>query len=160
MQKDSRVLPPWKEITAGLISAFFVSPTNAILDKSVIEYANGKATVSEGMKNGFKKMVTTPLLFFTSFKFRWMYFVYGMTYVANNLSDQVAYIQGFPLALQNLIFTFVVNTISGISKDKAYAQHFGVAQSRPFPIISLGLFFLRDIITVASAFTFPPLLSK
>lgn len=160
MQKDSRVLPPWKEITAGLISAFFVSPTNAILDKSVIEYANGKATVSEGMKNGFKKMLTTPLLFFTSFKFRWMYFVYGMTYVANNLSDQVVYIQGFPLALQNLIFTFVVNTISGISKDKAYAQYFGVAQSRPFPIISLGLFFLRDIITVASAFTFPPLLSK
>jgi hypothetical protein len=30
---------------AGLISAFCVSPTNAILDKSVIEYANGKATV-------------------------------------------------------------------------------------------------------------------
>jgi hypothetical protein len=46
MQKDSQVLPFWKEITAGLISAFFVSPTNAILDKSVIEYANGKATVS------------------------------------------------------------------------------------------------------------------
>lgn len=88
-----------------------------------------------------------------------MYFVYGMTYVANNLSDQISYVQGLPLALQNLIFTFVVNTICGISKDKAYAQHFGVAQGRPFPITSLGLFFLRDIITVASAFTFPPILS-
>jgi hypothetical protein len=62
--------------------------------------------------------------------------------------------------MQNLLCTFVTNTICGIAKDKAYAQHFGASTPKSFPIVSLGLFFLRDIITVASAFTFPPIIGK
>lgn len=34
-----------KDIVAAMVTAFAVSPTNAILDRSVIEYANGKQTV-------------------------------------------------------------------------------------------------------------------
>ena len=34
-----------KDILAGMVTAFVVSPTNAILDRSVIEYANGKQTI-------------------------------------------------------------------------------------------------------------------
>lgn len=89
-----------------------------------------------------------------------MYFVYGMTYISNNISDQHQWTSSISLPVQNLLFTFTFNTICGISKDKAYAQHFGTTAPRPFPMISLSMFFLRDIITVASAFTFPPILAK
>lgn len=149
-----------KDILSGLVASFFVSPTNAILDRSVIEFANGKATVKDGVRNGFRRLFTQPVEFFTSYKFRWMYFVYAMTYCVNNLTDQVSYIPDLPIPIQNLLATFVANTICGIAKDKAYAQHFGAAAASHFPVRSLFLFFLRDIITVASAFTFPPILGK
>jgi hypothetical protein len=58
--------------------------------------------------------------------------------------------------------TFSVNSVCGILKDKAYIQHFGVVQSRSktFPITTLALLFLRDLIGVASAFTLPKIFSK
>lgn len=62
--------------------------------------------------------------------------------------------------MQNLIITFAVNTTCGILKDKAYIQHFGAVQSKSFPASSLLLLFLRDIITVASAFTLPPIFGR
>lgn len=50
----------FSELTAALTAGFLVSPTNAILDKSVIEYANGKATIEGGVKAGFTKLVKHP----------------------------------------------------------------------------------------------------
>ena len=145
---------------AGCVAAFCVSPTNAILDRSVIEFANGKATVEAGVRNGFRRLFFSPLQFFSSFKFRWMFFVYTMTYCTNNLTDTYTLIPSLPLNIQNLILTFLANTACGIAKDKAYAQHFGATAARAFPVQSLGLLFLRDLLTLASAFTFPPILSK
>ncbi len=153
-------MPVWKEITAAMVAAFCVSPSNAILDRSVIEYANGKRSIGSGVEDGVRKLFTTPGQFFTSFKFRWMYFVYTLTYATNNLTDTRVLIPSLPLPIQNLILTFMVNTVCGILKDKAYVQHFGVVSPKHFPVKSLGLFFARDLITVASAFTFPPFLAK
>ena len=45
MQKNVSHAQHCKDIVAGCLAAFCVSPTNAILDRSVIEFANGKATV-------------------------------------------------------------------------------------------------------------------
>lgn len=149
-----------KDIIAGMVTAFAVSPTNAILDRSVIEYANGKQTVKEGVKNGLTRLFTTPVAFFTSYKFKWMYFVYLMTYTTNNLTDHTSIIPDMPLAIQNLIMTFCVNTTCGVLKDKAYIQHFGAVQPKSFPVISLAILFLRDLITVASAFTLPPIFAE
>ncbi len=83
-----------------------------------------------------------------------------MTYTANNLTDHSTIIPSLSIPMQNLLATFVVNTACGISKDKAYIQHFATIKIRPFPASTLGLLFLRDLITVASAFTLPPMFSK
>lgn len=147
-------------MVAAAVTSFAVSPTNAILDRSVIQFANGKQPVLEGVKGGLRRLFTSPLEFFTSFKFRWMYFVYFMTYSANNLSDHSRIIPGLSIPIQNLIITFCVNTTCGILKDKAYIQHFGAIQAKSFPASSLLLLFLRDIITVASAFTLPPIFGR
>jgi len=89
-----------------------------------------------------------------------MYFVYAMTYGVNNLTDHSQIIPGLSFPIQNLIMTFIANTVCGILKDKAYIQHFGAVSKKSFPVVSLGLLFTRDLITVASAFTFPHIMSK
>lgn len=48
-------------MVAASITGFAVSPTNAILDRSVIEFANGKQTVLEGVKGGLRRLFTSPL---------------------------------------------------------------------------------------------------
>lgn len=112
------------------------------------------------MKGGLTRLFTTPVAFFTSYKFKWMYFVYLMTYTTNNLTDHSNIIPDVPIAIQNLIMTFCVNTVCGVLKDKAYIQHFGAVQPKAFPAITLGILFLRDLITVASAFTLPPIFAE
>lgn len=160
MTNTGNGVPVWMNIVAGLTTAFAVSPSNAILDRSVIEYANGKQTVKEGVRSGLTRLFTSPIEFFTSYKFRWMYFVYALTYTTNNLTDHSQIIPSIPIPIQNLLMTFAVNTVCGILKDKAYIQHFGVVQPKIFPAATLGLLFLRDIITVASAFTLPQVFAK
>ena len=142
------------------MTSLCVSPTNAIFDRSVIEFANGKHSIQQGVRNGLTLLLTKPFNFFTSFKFKWMYFVYSSTYIANNISDHSHIIPGISIPIQNLIVTFIANSTTGISKDKAYTQKFGVVQPKAFPVVSLALLFLRDIIGIASAFTLPPIFSK
>jgi hypothetical protein len=89
-----------------------------------------------------------------------MYFAYAMTYTTNNLTDHNPISPSLSIPLQNLIITFSVNTVCGILKDKAYIQHFGAVSPKQFPVVALSLLFLRDLITMASAFTFPHILAK
>lgn len=160
-RKNPSMMHIGSEVVAALCSAFLVSPTNAILDRSVIEYANGKQSVNDGVRNGFNRLFTTPLQFFTSFKFKWMFFVYGMTYGASNLADHVNLSDSINHPIQKLGIVFIVNTICGILKDKAYIQKFGTSTTpKIFPPIALVLLFARDLITMASAFTFPPIIGK
>jgi hypothetical protein len=63
-------------------------------------------------------------------------------------------------AISKLLAVFLVNTTFSLVKDKALTQHLGHGEARDFPVSSLGLFFLRDIIAMASAFTIPPIFGK
>ena len=83
-----------------------------------------------------------------------------MTYLTNNLTDKVPYINGVSTSLQNLVATFTAYSIVGICKDKAFAQHFGVINAKSFPLISLSLFFMRDLITIGASFSYPPVLAR
>lgn len=53
-----------------------------------------------------------------------------------------------------------MNTTCSLIKDKKYAVRYGTSTGRPFTPTSYGLFFIRDIIAMASAFTIPPILGK
>ncbi len=85
--------------------------------------------------------------------------VYTSTYISSNLADHIA-INGVDPALLKLGITFVVNTVTSLAKDKALTQKFGTKEAKSFPISSFGLFFLRDIVAMASAFTIPPILGE
>lgn len=148
-----------QEIFAGLCTGFCVSPVNTIVDKSIIENANGKTPLWSGVANGLKNLVKCPRVFLRTFEFKWVLGVYQATYVASNLADHYV-IPWLDPAVSKLLTVFVVNTTFGLLKDKALTQRFGHGEVRSFPLSSLSLFFLRDIIAMASAFTLPPILGK
>ena len=103
-------------------------------------------------------MFFTPKAFVTSYEFKWIFFVYSTTYATSNVCDHIN-IKGVDPALIKLTITFLVNTTASLIKDKALAQAFGATEVKPFPNSAFGLFLLRDIVAIASAFTIPPILS-
>ncbi|KAJ0388638.1 hypothetical protein ATCC90586_011447 [Pythium insidiosum] len=56
--------------------------------------------------------------------------------------------------------TTLVNMTSVIAKDRAYARMFGVVKPHPFPLASIGLFAIRDSLTVVSCFHAPKIISE
>lgn len=139
-----------------------VSPFNTIVDKAVIENSSGKTPLWRGVRKGLKSLFTRPQTFMSSFEFKWVFFVYASTYISSNVADHV-HMKGVDDSLLKLLITFTVNTSASLVKDKALTQRFGSSGSnkkRNFPMASLGLFFMRDIIAMASAFTIPALLGE
>lgn len=104
-------------------------------------------------------MISRPKTFFTAYEFRWILAVYQATYVTSNLADHYV-ISWLDPAISKLMAVFTVNTTLSLLKDKALTQRFGHGEARNFPWSSLNLFFIRDIIAMASAFTLPPILGK
>jgi hypothetical protein len=136
-----------------------VAPFNAIGDRAVIENANGKTPLWTGVANGFKRMFLKPNVFFVSYEYKWLLFVYQVTYTASNLADHYK-LPFLDPVVSKLLTVFLFNTSTGIIKDKCLAQYFGQCEVRAFPWKSLGLFFFRDFLAMASAFTIPPILGK
>lgn len=145
------------EVLTGIISGFLVSPFNTIVDKAIIENASGRIPLWNGVKNGLRSFFTRPSAFMSSFEFKWVFMVYASTYTSGNMADHF-HINGVDDSILKLFITFAVNTTTSLIKDKALTQRFGSNEKRNFPIASLGLFFLRDIIAMASAFTIPIIL--
>jgi hypothetical protein len=147
------------EALAGALSGFSVSPFNVVVDRSIIEYTSGKGGLWGLAKDNLLTIFKTPVSFFSGFSFRWMYFVYSLTYMTSNLSEYVNLSPDIPQNIQKLIMVFLVNTTTSLIKDKKYAIKYGQAV-RPFPKASLGLFFIRDLVAMASAFTLPTPVGK
>ena len=101
-----------------------MSPFNTIVDKSVIENANGKTPLWTGVYNGLKNLFTQPHVFLRAFEFKWLLVVYTSTYISSNLSDHI-HVSGVDPSILKLMITFVVNTTASLAKDKALAQKFG-----------------------------------
>lgn len=89
-----------------------------------------------------------------------MYFVYAPTYIASNLADHIDFTSSVSHPIQKLAMVFLVNTTLSLKKDREYAVRYGMSTGRSFPAVSYGLFFVRDIIAMASAFTIPPILGR
>lgn len=87
-----------------------------------------------------------------------MYFVYGSTYAVSNLCDHLNFTEKISQPIQKLLIVFLVNTVTSLIRDKKYTQEFGLIEKRNFPILSLALFFARDLMAMAAAFVLPPIL--
>ena len=82
---------------------------------------------------------------------------------AANLIDTVAsYTAASPgvHGAAKLFGTTAVNTTACIAKDVAFARRFGAVQGGPMPLTTIACFGVRDLITIGSAFTVPPMLAS
>lgn len=148
------------DIFCGFVSGFAVAPFCTIVDRSVIQNANGAVPLWQGVKNGLKMLFTKPSTFLKSLEYKLLFMVYSSTYIAANTSESYCVNKHIDPVFPKLIFTFLVNTAVGIYKDKRLTQHFGTAKPTNFPLNSYLLFWVRDVITIAFAFTFPKILGK
>lgn len=148
------------DTVCGLISGLAVAPTCTIVDRSVIQNANGSMTLWQGVKQGLKTLFFKPMTFAKSVEFKLLFFVYSTTYIAANTSESIWVAKDKDPVIPKLLTTFAVNTAAGIYKDKALTQHFGKKTVTAFPLKSYLLFWTRDVITIAFAFTFPKIFGK
>jgi hypothetical protein len=150
------------EALAGSVTGFLVSPTNVIVDKSVIQYANkAESSIWIAAGKSVKSLFNSPLAFLKAFEFRWQCFVYFPTYTVSNWADHFDLSSDVPRSIQKLLMVFLTNTTTSLIRDRIYTLRLNPHKAiENFPISSLGLFFVRDIIAMASAFTLPPIVGK
>jgi len=85
-------------------------------------------------------------------------FVYFSTYVAANASESICNYYKVHSLLPKFLATSAVNVPTGILKDRAFARMFGCFAPKPFPLISVAIFSLRDSLTMFASFTMPRLI--
>lgn len=91
---------------------------------------------------------------------RWIWFVYGNTYLSANSTEVICRHYDIPVAAPKFVIVSAVNSITSVIKDRALARMFGKKAPSGLPYASLSLWVFRDMLTVISAFILPPIMSK
>ncbi|KAI9012167.1 hypothetical protein CLU79DRAFT_770865 [Phycomyces nitens] len=150
------------DLFAAAISSAAVSPFIAVVDRSIIENANGKQALSLGLKRGFQQVLKNPLRFLATPQFGYVYGTYFTTYIAANTIETTCEnhtVDPTRASLFKFIGTSIVNMSLCIIKDRAFTRMFGVSAARPLPLFSYLLFCARDSMTIAASFTAPSYIS-
>ena len=167
-ESQTRVVKPWaervslptlvfSESACALVAMSTVVPFVTIVDKSIFLNASGREPMFTCMANQVRQALSSPAKFVSQPAFRWIFAVYGTTYVAANNFESL-YHRFRPqkdAALAKFVATSGANVPMSLLKDRAFAKAFG-AVDKPMtnpPSATLGLFFLRDCITIAASFT-------
>ena len=67
------------EALSGIVTGFLVSPTNVVVDKSVMQYANkAESSIWVAAAKTFKSLFVSPLKFVMAFEFRWQCYFNGL----------------------------------------------------------------------------------
>lgn len=154
------------DVGSGVVASLAVAPFIMAIDRAIIEAAAGTTTLASAIVKGATDMVKRPRTALLLNPGYWMVAtVYGVTYAAANSIDTVGARWETPAAVQGaatLVGTTAINTSACIAKDVAFTRMYGnaAASGSKFPLATIGLFGLRDLMTIASAFTLPKLLSS
>ncbi|KAJ3212913.1 hypothetical protein HDU82_003396, partial [Entophlyctis luteolus] len=149
------------DVFAAACTAAVTSPVVAIIDRSIISNFSGKQTLLSGLKDGFTTLLTKPLSHIRQPSVLAVFVVYGLTYAATNVTETLS-TQQFHIDanLPKFISSSITNTGLTIWKDSLLTKWFGQGNPRPVALRSYLCFGTRDSLTMAAAFTFPPMLSK
>lgn len=148
------------DIVAALGSAFAVAPIVKIIDRVVTQKASWPSMdMLHTTANHFKNFALQPVNFLCSRQFAAICIVYGGTYTAANTITTYCEEHSKDSFYSTLFGTAAVNMFLGIKKDKFFAQSFSRKSSPTMPMASWGLFIIRDVLTVGSGFSFPPMFS-
>ena len=136
-----------------------LAPAISIVDKAIVSNASGLEPLVPSLINGVKTLFTKPVYFFKQPSFLMILGVYSGTYiVANNIEAMCERQQTSPF-YPKFIGSSIANVTLSVLKDKAFARMFGKGDPRPLAVSSLGLFAIRDSMTILASFSLPPLIS-
>jgi len=145
-------------IISGLVAACASAPFISIVDKAITSNASGREPMWTCVRNGFKSLFFTPRYFFKQPSFLWIAGVYSGTYVVANLTQLMCELYNQPWQYPKFVSTSFTNISLSMLKDRAFAKMFAKeATTAKFPVLSLGLFAVRDSMTVLASFNLPPI---
>lgn len=144
----------------GLGAAFTAAPIIMAIDKAVVQNTSGTQTIFASLKETTSFLIKNPLKFIASREFRWIFLVYGATYMAANSIDSLCKINQTSDVLPKLVGVTAVNMTASVLKDRAFAYYYGKKVSNKVGRISMMLWLLRDILTMAGAFVLPSRLAS
>ncbi|RLN74504.1 hypothetical protein BBJ28_00016313 [Nothophytophthora sp. Chile5] len=148
------------DLAAAMAASVSVAPFITIVDRAIIENASGARPLGVGLKQLAADFVRHPLRFVVKREFLLIFGLYSATYVSANAIDTMCEFAEKDNQMPKFIGTTAVNMSLCIAKDRAFARMFGVIAPAAFPLASIGLFAVRDSLTVAASFNAPKFLAK
>ena len=143
----------------GTFSGATISPAIAMVDRAIIENISGKNTQWASLYNSISDFFKNPFMYLkTKKEVRWVFFVYGSTYSAANVTDVTCRKYGIPIEAPKFLIVSAVNVVTTAIKDRALARLFGTKAPTAVPPICLGIFALRDSLTIMFSFIVPPII--
>lgn len=148
------------DVAAAATASFAVSPFITIVDRAIIENASGVRPLAVGVKELARAFAANPLQFVRKREFAIVFGLYTATYASANAIDTVCEFTESDNQMPKFLGTTAVNMSLCIAKDRAFAQMFGVMAPSAFPIAAMGLFAVRDSLTVGASFNAPKSVAK
>lgn len=140
-------------VAAGLLTALCVSAPVQILDIAIMENASGKRNLPEGLKAGIERLRSGPIAFLKSQETALVYCLFGATYATANICKATAV-----NTAGTLLFTTIANMGACFYKDSELARICGKGPRREFPKMGYLNLAMRDMLSMGSTFTLPPVL--
>jgi hypothetical protein len=137
-----------------------VAPAISIVDKAIVSNASGREALVPCLISGVKTCFTQPAYFFRQPSFLFIWGVYSGTYIVANSIEAICERKTMDSFYPKFFGSSVANVTLSVLKDKAFARMFGQGDPRPMPTTSMGLFAVRDSMTILASFSLPPLISR
>lgn len=151
---------------------FGIAPFMSVIDKSIVQRAAGTHSIVQSCTESVTTIARKPVTFLKSPMFLMMWGVYAATYTtANCLKTLIEHEENCnqdtkhsntpppPSSSGKLgvfVFTTTINSATTMMKDRFYASHFGTTnQVTKMPLITYGLWGLRDCMVIGSSFILP-----
>jgi hypothetical protein len=164
------------DVAVAIAVTFGVSPFLAVVDKAIVESANGSKPILTSARDTFSTMIRHPVQYIKSPTFLLMWAVYGATYSTANVFKTLDEHQSHSRARHStsnsfhlgkvgtFLGTTMVNSGASMLKDRAYARMFSSAAtstaSKSFPKTTYAMWMMRDLSVIGSSFILPDIVSK
>lgn len=172
------------DVGVALLVTFGVSPFLTVVDKAIVESANGTKPILSSARDSITAIVRHPMQYVKSPTFLLMWAVYGATYSTANsfktleehqshsktlIADKSAASSVAPEVgkMGTFLGTTFVNSGTSIVKDRAYARMFSTAATNTtsstatsFPKTTYAMWMMRDLNVIGSSFILPDMVSQ
>ena len=141
------------DILASIGAGLTVAPPVSIIDRAIVENMCRVRKLWASIQDNSKVFLRKPLSFVTQKYYLLIANLYFLTYLTANVTDTFCLYYQIPVDYPKLFTVTCVNTVVCVLKDRSFAKMFcGKMDNKTVPMVSLGLWLLRDILTIYSSF--------